>query len=77
MTLWSQPARLLCQWDPTGKNTGGLSCSPPGNLLNQGKEDLSLASPALAGGFLTISATWEAEQLDFLQMMLAQIEREK
>ena len=50
--------------------------SPPGNLLNHGKEGMSLACPALVGWFLTISATWEAEQLNFLQMMLAQIERE-
>lgn len=77
MTLWSKAARLLGQWDPTGKNTGGLPGPPPVNLHNQGKEGMSLASPALAGGFLTISATWEAGQLYFLQMMLVQIEREK
>jgi len=32
----------------------------PGHLLNQGIELLSLAPPALAGGFFTTSTTWEA-----------------
>ena len=34
----------------------GLPCPPPGNLPNTGIEP---ASPALAGGFFTTSATWE------------------
>ena len=38
----------------------GLSCPPPGDLPNPGTKPPSLVSPALAGGFLTISATWEA-----------------
>ena len=38
----------------------GLSCPPPGDLPNPGIEPASLMSPALAGGFLTTSATWEA-----------------
>ena len=33
---------------------------PPGNLPDPGIESKSLMSPALAGGFLTTSATWEA-----------------
>ena len=33
---------------------------PPGNLPNPGREPPSLKSPALAGGFFTTSATWEA-----------------
>ena len=37
-----------------------LSCPPPGDLLTQGGNPVSLPSPALAGVFLTISATWEA-----------------
>ena len=32
----------------------------PGNLPNPGIKPMSLASPALAGGFFTTSATWEA-----------------
>ena len=38
----------------------GLLGLPPGNLPNPGMEADSLMSPALAGGFFTISATWEA-----------------
>ena len=38
----------------------GLPCPPPGALSNPGIEPVSLMSPALAGGFFTTSATWEA-----------------
>ena len=38
----------------------GLLGLPPGNLPNPGMEAESLMSPALAGGFFTTSATWEA-----------------
>ena len=37
-----------------------LPCHPAGDLPNPGIEPVSLTSPALAGGFLTASATWEA-----------------
>ena len=37
----------------------GLLCPPPGDLPNPGIKLESLASPALAGRFLTASATWE------------------
>ena len=37
-----------------------LPCTPPGDLPNPGIELMSLISPALAGGFFTTSATWEA-----------------
>ena len=37
-----------------------LPFPPPGDLLAPGIEPVSLASPALAGGFFTTSATWEA-----------------
>ena len=33
---------------------------PPGDLPNPGIEPMSLKSPALAGGFITTSVTWEA-----------------
>ena len=39
----------------------GLPCSPPGDLPNPGIKPVSLMSPALAGGFFTICATWEAQ----------------
>ena len=38
----------------------GLPCPPPRNLLNPGIEPTSLTSPALASGFFTTRATWEA-----------------
>ena len=36
-----------------------LPCPPPGDLPNPGIKPASLMSPALGGGFFTISATWE------------------
>ena len=38
---------------------GGLLCAPPGDLPDLGVEPMSLMSPALAGRFFTISATWD------------------
>ena len=38
----------------------GLPCPPPGNLPDPGIKPKSLTSPALAGGFFTPSASWEA-----------------
>ena len=37
----------------------GLPFPPPGDLPDPGIEPESLKSPALEGGFLTTSATWE------------------
>ena len=37
----------------------GLPCPPPGDLPDSGVEPTPLMPPALAGGFFTISATWE------------------
>ena len=41
----------------------GLSCPPPGALPDLGIELASLASPALAGGSFTTSATCEAQSI--------------
>ena len=41
----------------------GLPRPPPGNLPDPGIEPESLTSPALAGGFFTTSAPWEAPVL--------------
>ena len=38
----------------------GFPCPPPGDLPNPGIEPESLTSLALAGGFFTTNATWEA-----------------
>ena len=39
----------------------GLLCPPSGDLPYPGIELSSLMPPALAGGFFTTSATWEAK----------------
>ena len=38
----------------------GLPCPPPGNPADPGIKPVSLMSPALAAGFFTNGATWEA-----------------
>ena len=65
--LWSalqphglQPARFLCPWGFLGHSTGmGCHSLLQGTLPIQGL-NLSHLSPALAGGFFTKGATWEA-----------------
>ena len=42
----------------------GLPCPPPGDLPSPGMGPASLLSPALAGGFFTTSAAWEALHKD-------------
>ena len=44
---------LLLYW-------GGMLFPSPGDLPDPGIKPVSLASPASAGRFFTISATWEA-----------------
>ena len=39
----------------------GLPCPPPGDLPDPGIKPMSLMLPALAGGFFTTRATWEAQ----------------
>ena len=39
----------------------GLPCPPPGDLPNPGIKPESLTSPALAVGFFTTRAIWEAQ----------------
>ena len=38
----------------------GVLCPPPGDLPDPGIKPISVTSPALARGFFTTSATWEA-----------------
>ena len=40
----------------------GVPCPPPGNRPNPGIKPASLMPPALTGGFVTTSATWEAHK---------------
>ena len=46
----------------------GLLCPPPGDLPNPEIEAEFLMSPALAGGFFTISTTWEAHIWPYLAL---------
>ena len=39
----------------------GLPCPPRGDLPDPRRKTVSFMSPALAEGFLTINATWEAQ----------------
>ena len=53
-----QPSRLFCLWGFSRQEYwSGLPCPPPGDLPNPG---IKPTSPALAGGFLTTSATTKA-----------------
>ena len=51
---------------PRQEYWSGLPYSPPGDLLDPGIKLGSPASPALAGGFFTTSATWEAQRSVYL-----------
>ena len=59
----------LCDCSPPGSSVqgirqacwSGLPCLPPGDLPDPGIKLEFLMSPALAGGFFTTSATWEAQ----------------
>ena len=48
----------------------GLPLPPPGDLPNSGIKP-SLMSPALAGGFFTTSATWEAPHVIYSYLELS------
>ena len=53
-----------------------LLCPPPGDLPNPGTEPESPASPALAGGFFTTSATWEASfYIDYVKLYSYALQR--
>ena len=45
----------------------GLPFPPPADLPNPETEPVSLASPALAGGFFTASTTWETPETGMMQ----------
>ena len=49
----------------------GLPCPPPGDLPNPGTEPESLMSPALAGGFFTTNAAWEAPNMLYFGLQKA------
>ena len=60
-TLWTVARQVpLSMGFPRQEYWGGLPFPPPGNLPNPGTESVSLMSPTLACGFLTTTATREA-----------------
>ena len=61
MTLWTVACQVLQSMGFSRQAYwNGLPCLPPGDLPDPGIEPSSLMYPALAGGFFTTSATWEA-----------------
>ena len=50
---------------PMGFSMAWVACPPPGHLPDPGIEPTSLLSPALATGFFTTGATWEAHGLSW------------
>ena len=61
VTLWIVAHQaLLSMGFSREEYWSGLPCPPPGDLPDPGIEPVSLASPALAGGFFATSTTWEA-----------------
>ena len=60
-TLWAIACQaLLFMGFSRQEYLSGLPCPPPGDLPNPGIKAASLMSPALAGGFFTPRAPWEA-----------------
>ena len=60
-TPWTVPCQAPLSMEFSRKEYwSGLPFPSPGDLLNPGMEPTFLATPALAGGFFTTSATWEA-----------------
>ena len=61
LTLWTVACQApLFMGFSMQEYWSGLLFPPPGDLPDPAIEPESLASPALAGGFFTTSATWEA-----------------
>ena len=66
--LFATPWTVACQAPQSMEFSrqeywSGWRCPLPGDLPNPGIELVSLVSPALAGGFFTISMTWEAHRM--------------
>ena len=69
--LW--PTRLLCPWDLPGKNIGSeLSFPSPADLPDPGIQSLSLTSPALAVGFVTLRLALNSYSRKYLVYSVAQ-----
>ena len=67
-TLWTAARQApLSMGFSRQEHWSGLSCPPPEGLPDPGIKPTSLRSPALAGGFFTTSATWEAQNYHVIQ----------
>ena len=63
-TLWTTARQApLSLGFSRQEHWSGLPCPPPGDLPHPGIEPSPVTSPALAGGFHTTNATWEARSL--------------
>ena len=62
-TLWTIAQPPLSVGFSRQEYWSGLSCPPPGDLLDLGIELASLASPAVAREFFITNATWVATAL--------------
>ena len=61
------PARLLSPWDfSRPEYWSALPCPPPGDLTDPRIKPMSHKSPALASGFVTTSATQDAQMIGAL-----------
>ena len=61
-TLWTEAHHAPLSMELSRQEYwNGLPFPSPGDLPNPGTETMSLVSPALAGGFFTICATWEPQ----------------
>ena len=61
VTLWTVVYQAPPSMEVSGEEYwSALPCPPPGDLPDSGIKPESLMSPALAGRFVTTSATWEA-----------------
>ena len=65
-TLWTTPCQAPLSMGFTRQEYwSGLPFPSPGDLPDPGLEPASLTSPALAGGFFTTRAMWEAHILRY------------
>ena len=62
VTLWSIASQApLSMGLSRQESWSRFPCPPPGDRAHPGTEREFLTSPALAGGFFTPGATWEAQ----------------
>ena len=63
VTLWTAAHQAPVYGVLQAKILKWVLFSSPGDLRDPGVEPMSLMSPAMAGGFCTTSAIWEAHSL--------------